>query len=84
MGSYSLSSTFFTLLVFRCLFIFVNVPIIIVYKCSYNLSKAVSHFSQCSERQRIYRERGMSSELTETFDDNTVGNMGETDDEEVA
>ncbi|VDO21663.1 unnamed protein product, partial [Haemonchus placei] len=33
-------------------------------------------------RQRIYRERGLSDELTETFDENTLGTMRETDDEE--
>ncbi|KAK5983314.1 Domain found in Dishevelled Egl-10 and Pleckstrin, partial [Trichostrongylus colubriformis] len=37
---------------------------------------------QCSERQRIYREKGLTDELTETFDENTMGTMRETDDEE--
>lgn len=41
------------------------------------------HFRQCSERQRIYRERGIPDDLTQTFDENALDNTGETDDEEV-
>ncbi|KIH62790.1 domain found in Dishevelled, Egl-10, and Pleckstrin [Ancylostoma duodenale] len=37
---------------------------------------------QCSERQRIYRERGIPDDLTQTFDENALDNAGETDDEE--
>ncbi|RCN43471.1 DIX domain protein [Ancylostoma caninum] len=37
---------------------------------------------QCAERQRIYRERGIPDDLTQTFDENALDNTGETDDEE--
>ncbi|KAK6013573.1 domain found in Dishevelled, Egl-10, and Pleckstrin [Ostertagia ostertagi] len=47
-----------------------------------DVSLWVQTAAQCSERQRIYRERGLSDELTETFDENTLGTMRETDDEE--
>ncbi|EYC00185.1 hypothetical protein Y032_0117g657 [Ancylostoma ceylanicum] len=37
---------------------------------------------QCAERQRIYRERGIPDDLTQTFDENALDNGEETDDEE--
>ncbi|KAE9417685.1 hypothetical protein Angca_004280 [Angiostrongylus cantonensis] len=37
---------------------------------------------QCSERQRIYRERGLCDDLTQTFNENILPNTSETDDEE--
>ncbi|KJH49428.1 DIX domain protein [Dictyocaulus viviparus] len=47
-----------------------------------DVSLWVQTAAQCSERQRIYRERGIADDLTQTFDENTLPNTTETDDEE--
>ncbi|KAJ1353141.1 hypothetical protein KIN20_009709 [Parelaphostrongylus tenuis] len=47
-----------------------------------DVSLWVQTAAQCSERQRMYRERGLCDDSTQTFNENTLPNTSETDDEE--